>query len=479
MRFDSPGDARVMRQRSIGPAALMARRRIGPVATHRGQGSRFSNFGHLGLSQQAGATVQGASTGAKAGTYFGPIGTVVGAVVGGVIGFLSTKLFGHANHAQIAFDVATRLKYAEGYKEVAGQYPGRIYGLDDLKQVWKGLVHEDMFPKNFGGGVCNVQSCIAAGAAGTAGQCANCGGMEQWVDDMFNGQLANPNTQGFPGAARTAQQSGIASPIDAADQIMIPGWAPPDAGKFNIKWASPVNSNNPSLVRQLFIDTLDAQMFLANPNMPVYYGTIPGQAASPSASQIAAGGPPVSPAGTVNMQLIPGGTPGQGVNVAPQVQAPSVQTIAPPQAAAGPVFSPPPSFIVLAPADSTGVEILQNPSNGAQYSFNTHNGMLIPFGAPVIGAAQTPAAPPAADASVVATPAGAPTLGPTTSVQSNSPYTGGGGGGGFYSPSPAAAPTPSYQAASMLPAGLPDWVLPVAAVAALMLLIRPRSARAN
>jgi hypothetical protein len=212
------------------------------------------------------------------------------------VGILSQKLFGHADYAKVASDVATRLKYAEAYKQVAGQYPGRLYGSAELKQIWYGLVHEGIFPKNAGGGwapgtVCNINACVQ-GLRDKNGNCPGCGGSEQWANDLFTGSLVN-KVQGFTGAISQARNQGITNPIQIADAILIPAWAPPDQGSKNIKWASPQNSTAPSLVRQLMIDTLDAVEYESNQSLPVFYGTVPGSPA-PTVSQVSVS-PPVAP----------------------------------------------------------------------------------------------------------------------------------------------------------------------------------------
>ncbi len=236
---------------------------------------------------------------AGAGSIAGP----VGAVVGVVIGLLSQKLFGHANYAKVASDVATRLQYAEAYKQVAGQYPGRLYGTDELKQIWYGLVHEGLFPKNPSsagwapGATCNVQGCIG-GQRDKNGNCPGCGGSEGWATDLFTGSLVN-QVQGFTGAVRQGISQGITNPIQIADSVLIPAWAPPDQGSKNIKWAYPGNSTNPSLIRQLMIDSLDDAEYNMNKSLPVFYGTVPGQPAQPTQSPVAVAPatppPPASP----------------------------------------------------------------------------------------------------------------------------------------------------------------------------------------
>jgi len=267
--------AKRMRLGALGASPL-----VGTVAT-----------GVLGKGAAMGASSLLAAAGA--GAWAGPVGAAVGLVVG----ILSQKLFGHADYAKVANDVAATLKYAEAYKQVAGQYPGRLYGSAELKQVWSGFVHEGIFPKNAGGGwapgaVCDINACIQ-GIRDKNGNCPGCGGSQAWADDMWSGRMANP-IQGFKGAIQKANQQGITNPIQIADAIFIPAWAPPDQGSKNIKWASPQNSKAPSLVRQLMIDTLDAVEYESNQSLPLFYGTIPGSAA-PAVSQVSVAAPVPAP----------------------------------------------------------------------------------------------------------------------------------------------------------------------------------------
>ena len=346
------------------------------LASQVAQGAIGKAAGY-GAGIAAGAALSAVGAGAAAGSVVPIVGTVVGAVVG----LLSSKLFGHANYAQIAQDVATRLKYAEAYKQIAGLYPGRLMGVDDLKQVWKGLVHEDTFPKNWGGGTCNVNGCIAAGAAGAGNVCNNCGGNEGWVDDLFSGQLANP-VQGFSGAIKQANGQGMSNPVQIADSVLIPAWSGPDPNKFNIKWASPSNSTNPSLVRQLMIDSLDAVEYNQNKSLPIFYGTDPNAApASAPAPVVQApapvAAPPVTPAGGINTQLIPS-APATIQCTAPLVWngtqcvlPTSSQSTAPAPPAAAPSAAPPsvPSSYTQVGADANGHPVFANPQ-GVLYQWN-------------------------------------------------------------------------------------------------------------
>lgn len=349
---------------------------------------------------------------AGAGAFAGPIGAAVGIVVG----LLSQRLFGHANYAAVANDVASRLKYAEGYKQIAGQYPGRVYGADDLKQVWYGLVHEGLFPKNPAsagwapGAACNVQACIN-GVRDSKGNCPGCGGSEGWANDLFTGSLVN-QIQGFTGAIRTANQQGIQNPITIADQILIPAWAPPDQGSKNIKWAYPGNSANPSLIRQLFIDTVDAIEYAQNKSLPLFYGSVPSDSgfAPPVAAPLPVAAPPpatvvVSPSCSLpyvwnGTQCVipsqPSKAPVASSCVAPMVwngtqcvqpaaAAPTVPT-APPQAI--PTQTPiPPGFTVVA-SDSQGTPIFGSPQ-GVLYQWNGAQMQL--FSGQVSGAASSAA----------------------------------------------------------------------------------------
>lgn len=276
-----------------------ARRGLGALGTSPLVGTVASAALSKGIAYGASSLLAAAGAGSIAGP--------VGAVVGVVIGLLSQKLFGHANYAKVANDVASRLQYAEAYKQVAGQYPGRLYGTDELKQIWYGMVHEGLFPKNPAsagwapGASCNVQGCIG-GQRDKNGNCPGCGGSEGWATDMFTGAMAVP-VQGFTGAVRQGVAQGITNPIQIADRILIPAWAPPDQGRKNIKWAYPGNSTNPSLIRQLMIDTLDDAEYNMNKSLPVFYGSVPGQQAQPTQSTVAVAAPTPQPPGSAAAPL--------------------------------------------------------------------------------------------------------------------------------------------------------------------------------
>lgn len=368
------------------------------------QAAKRMELGALGASPlwgtAAGAIAsKGAAMGASAlvtmmgaGAVAGPIGMAVGLVVG----ILSQKLFGHADYAKVAGDVATRLKYAEAYKQVAGQYPGRLYGPDELKQIWYGLVHEGIFPKNAGGGwapgaSCNIQACIN-GQRDSKGNCPGCGGSEGWANDLFTGSLVN-KVQGFTGAIQQATQQGMQNPVQIADQVLIPAWSGPDEGRKNIKWASPGNSTSPALVRQLMIDTLDAVEYESNKSLPVFYGTVPGQAAPAAVAPpppVASAPAPVWVSPCTAPQLwngtqcvLPNTAPLPAQSAQPACAPPYVwngtQCVLPvnavPPSAAPPAGAVPPSGFSPVGNDASGNPIFANPQ-GVLYSL-TGTGMQI------------------------------------------------------------------------------------------------------
>jgi hypothetical protein len=346
------------------------------------EAAKHMSLGALGASPLVGTVAtgvigKGAAIGASslltsvgAGSVAGPVGAVVGLVVG----ILSSKLFGHADYAKVASDVAARLKYAEAYKGVAGQYPGRLYGSDELKQVWYGLVHEGIFPKNAGGGwapgaVCNINACIQ-GVRDKNGNCPGCGGSEGWANDLFTGSLVN-KIQGFKGAIQQANQQGITNPIQIADAILIPAWAPPDQGSKNIKWASPQNSTAPGLVRQLMIDTLDAVEYESNKALPIFYGSVPGSPA-PAVSQVSVAKPVAQPAPLAAAPLCAPGYVWNGTQcVLPTAQnAPILPPGVNPQPIATPaaVAKQPPTGFNAVATDANGNPIFASPQ-GVLYTW--------------------------------------------------------------------------------------------------------------
>lgn len=278
---------------------LMRRRRNG-----------LRHLGALGTSPLVSAVAPkvigaaaGIGTGALIGTAAGSAGAIafgaaagsvvpiVGTAVGAVVGFLATKLFGHANYAAVAQSVAQQLQLAEAYKQVAGQYPGRVYGTQELHMVWWGLMHEGLFPKNPSsagwapGAVCDIAGCIAGKRDGS-GNCPGCGGNQRWVDDLFIDGIMT-QLMGFGSRSlAAATNKGLTNPITITDQLYTPAWSGPDLGSAGIKWASIGGSTNPALTRQLVIDTYDAALAANNPNLPLYYGAIPGQSQANSSATV-------------------------------------------------------------------------------------------------------------------------------------------------------------------------------------------------
>lgn len=392
MRYASQGDAFFLRKKALDPSKLVSRRRYALPVPGRGSRARHPNVTLSGFGCGCGGGLSGlgaspltgqvastavaygtragvtAGTAALIGTSFAP---VIGTVVGVVAGYLMSKLFGHANYPAVANDVAKTMQLAEAYKQVAGRFPGRVYGVDELRIVWYGLMHEGIFPKNpasFGWtgagpkGYCDYNACIS-GARDSKGNCPGCGGHQDWVDDVFTvGGGGNP-LQSFKGAVAAGNSRGIANPVQVATQIFIPAWAPPDGGSKNIKWLYPGNSTNPSLVQQLIIDTLDATAYAANNSLPIFYGSLPSSA-TPTPAVVTPAPVPI-----VQSTLAP----------APMIQpvtapAPVIATL-PPTAAGFPIAATP---VSLAPA--VALPVTQVPATAAPPAVTT----------PIVGASYNP-----------------------------------------------------------------------------------------
>jgi hypothetical protein len=300
------------------------------------------------VSQAGASAIAAGMSAAGVGAAAGTVVPIVGTIVGAVVGLLASRLFGHANYAQISMDVSNRLRLAEAYRKVAGAFPGRMYGLPELLQIWYGLIHEGLFPKNcagsMGGGpscdangrpLCNVAACIA-GVRNSAGQCPNCGGTEQWAADIFTGVPNVDRGTGVPGgnplqsllgAYKAATQQGTTDPVSMAN-VLISAWGGPDS-KFNVKWAYPGNSNNAALTTQLMIDSMDAMAASQNAQTPVTYGSgieplqaapiVATQPVSPTAAAPAASPVAAAPsAASVPVQPPPSGPAPAGSSITPQ-----------------------------------------------------------------------------------------------------------------------------------------------------------------
>src|ERR1700731_134880 len=123
-----------------------------------GLGGGFRGFGALGLDPTAGKVASagaGATAGAAAmgaggyaaiGAAAGPIGAVVGLVVGIVVTKLLTK--NYLNVGQMNAAKAAEISAFNQYRRIAGQAPGRQFGLAAMRAVWKGALHSGFFPRN-------------------------------------------------------------------------------------------------------------------------------------------------------------------------------------------------------------------------------------------------------------------------------------------------------------------------------------------
>jgi hypothetical protein len=163
------------------------------------QGAGFRGFGALGLDPTAGKVVSsgagyaagaGATAGAAAlgaggyaaiGAAAGPIGAVVGLVVGIVVTKLLTK--NYINVGQMNAAEAAEIAAFNQYRTIAGQAPGRQFGLAAMRAVWKGALHSGFFPLN------NETQCFHEG-------CSAHPGNAHLIDIALDGGSSDRNT--FP-----------------------------------------------------------------------------------------------------------------------------------------------------------------------------------------------------------------------------------------------------------------------------------------
>jgi hypothetical protein len=99
-----------------------------------------------GAGATAGAAAMGAGGYAAIGSVAGPIGAVVGLVVGIVLTKLLTK--NYLNVGQMNAAEAAEIAAFNQYRTIAGQAPGRQFGLAAMRAVWKGALHSGFFPGN-------------------------------------------------------------------------------------------------------------------------------------------------------------------------------------------------------------------------------------------------------------------------------------------------------------------------------------------
>jgi len=207
----------------------------------------------------AGALVAGASLGSVA----GPIGTVVGAAVG----YLTSKLFGHADYASIYSQVSNSIQLAQAYLQVAGTYPGRVYGWLEMQYIWSGLVHYGIFPQNYG--LAQMGECTEASISHAINAC----GTQSWINDLVVGS----GTKAIQPQIDKANRAGLFNPSQIWSQYVEPVWDGPVECSGCVDWFLPKNARAGygSLVQQLVIDTIDAIEFNANDCLGNYYGNLP------------------------------------------------------------------------------------------------------------------------------------------------------------------------------------------------------------
>jgi hypothetical protein len=317
--------AYIARMRGFGAAPRMISIRAMPKPLGRLGASWFTSAPAQEIGQTAASWGASVGAGAAAGSVVPGIGTAVGAVVGIAVGYLSSKLFGHANQGQILDDITTRMKYADAYKGIAGQIPGRVIGIHDLLFVTYGLLAEGYYPQNTARnvGVLHNQLCPP--------QYPKCGsGSEQWIQALF--QKTNGDDL-LNDLIKKANNAGVTNPITIADQYVIPAWqSSAGKGTHDQSWAAPANTPNASLMRQLIIDWVDATEAQSNANLPVYYGQIPG---STSAGAPAAPAPAPVTGGQI---IVPRTSP-----ILPTVAAPATPAAAPAPVPVTPTAAPAPT----------------------------------------------------------------------------------------------------------------------------------------
>jgi uncharacterized membrane protein (Fun14 family) len=242
-----------------------------------------------GASLAAGAAATAALTavgGAALGAAAGSVVPVVGTIIGAVVGYLTSKLFGHANYAAVYANADNVQELFEAYQQVAGQYPGRVYGWPEIQYVFHGAMIWGLFTGN---GPANPGSCTQAMISSNINACGNGGYVDDWLGvgsaagDAVAGTASTPPRPGSGSnnclnLIGTAISHGVLDPRQIASQYLVPGAEAVSAGKNN-SWISVAHSRSPQLYTQMLIDLADVIAFGANPNLPVYYGSIPGASA--------------------------------------------------------------------------------------------------------------------------------------------------------------------------------------------------------
>ena len=234
------------------------------------------------------AAVTSALTAVGAGAAAGSVVPIVGTVVGAVVGYLTLKLFGHANYAAVYANIENVAALFQAYTQVAGQYPGRVYGWPEIQYVFHGAMVSGLFTGN---GPPPGVVCTQAMIANKITAC----GTGQWIDDWLGN--SKPGTAGqtnnIANIIATALAAGVTDPVTVADNYLVPDAEKVAAGKNN-GWISVAHSQNPALYRQMLIDVADVLIQSVQPNLPVYYGAIPGgtsAAAAPPVSTAASSAP--------------------------------------------------------------------------------------------------------------------------------------------------------------------------------------------
>lgn len=249
----------------------------------------------VGLAAGAAATAgiaAGVSAvgGAAAGAALGSVVPVVGTIIGAVVGYLTSKLFGTTNYTEVYQSIENLQQLFQAYMQVAGQYPGRVYGRQEMSYIWNAAVNYGLFPGN---GPPTVGGCTQAMITANWTACGN-GQWKDWLGSILPGGSGAATLSDEVG---TAIAAGVVNPINIAQQYLVPRT---NAGAQNPAWAwlSIPNSRNPSLYTQMLIDFADVIVAEANPNAPIYYGTIPtqtstGAAAAPTSPQVSTAAPSI------------------------------------------------------------------------------------------------------------------------------------------------------------------------------------------
>jgi hypothetical protein len=218
----------------------------------------------------AATAVTGAVAGAELGSVAGPIGTVVGAVAG----YLTSKLFGRADYAAIYSQVENSITLAEAYIQVAGQYPGRVYGWLEMQYIWSGLVHYGAFPQNYnGGGALGTNPGMGVCTQASISRNINACGTQSWINSLITGD----GTKAIQPQITRANRAGVFNPEQIWSGYVAPVWAGPVECDGCVDWFLPQNARSglSNLVAQLVTDTIDAIEFNANDCLPNYYGSLP------------------------------------------------------------------------------------------------------------------------------------------------------------------------------------------------------------